>query len=73
MLCKCSGKYIDIYFKLKITFMLSTSRLFTNFHGFRHKFRLAKKKKKKRKKEQAKFSLTKNLAPKKGWGIMVEK
>ena len=21
VLCKCSGKYIDIYFKLKITFM----------------------------------------------------
>ena len=22
VLCKCSGKYIDIYFKLKITFLL---------------------------------------------------
>ena len=23
VLCKCSGKYIDIYFKLKITFLLT--------------------------------------------------
>ena len=23
VLCKCSGKYIDIYFNLKITFLLS--------------------------------------------------
>ena len=22
VLCKCSGKYIDIYFKLKITFLI---------------------------------------------------
>ena len=22
VLCKCSGKYIDIYFKLKITYLL---------------------------------------------------
>ena len=25
MLCKCSGKYIDIYFILKITYYLSSS------------------------------------------------
>ena len=28
MLCKCSGKYIDIYFILKITFQYSAPRLY---------------------------------------------
>ena len=26
VLCKCSGKYIDIYFKLKITYFLDLRR-----------------------------------------------
>ena len=30
VLCKCSGKYIDIYFKLKITF-LAGSKLYGCF------------------------------------------
>ena len=29
VLCKCSGKYIDIYFKLKITYVLNGN--FLNF------------------------------------------
>ena len=31
VLCKCSGKYIDIYFKLKITFLISELVFFSTF------------------------------------------
>ena len=34
MLCKCSGKYIDIYFKLKITFSVHGSPLMCNLLVF---------------------------------------
>ena len=37
MLCKCSGKYIDIYFNLKITFLQQINVLknvFINFFFF---------------------------------------
>ena len=36
VLCKCSGKYIDIYFKLKITFFISPSafKIFLNILSF---------------------------------------
>ena len=34
MLCKCSGKYIDIYFILKITFYSAYTYLFNIGHLF---------------------------------------
>ena len=39
MLCKCSGKYIDIYFILKITF-LTNNDILRNFSSV-HKFDIA--------------------------------
>ena len=32
VLCKCSGKYIDIYFKLKITFYVMSLNTFSFFN-----------------------------------------
>ena len=33
MLCKCSGKYIDIYFNLKITFLCIDLKVFDKLIG----------------------------------------
>ena len=35
VLCKCSGKYIDIYFNLKITFLSSVERVHSTLGGCR--------------------------------------
>ena len=38
MLCKCSGKYIDIYFILKMTFCISVVRCLTDKVGATRSF-----------------------------------
>ena len=47
MLCKCSGKYIDIYFILKITFFYPSSfhlcnRIFSQSYTYKSCFKIAK-------------------------------
>ena len=40
MLCKCSGKYIDIYFNLKITFYVTYYRIFQTIIDYLHRNKL---------------------------------